>query len=157
MKFSNKTKKIFSIALLLFFININVIYAETSTDLHICEYPGVIRSLKMIGLIIFIAKIAVPLLLMYTSIVDVLKTVLSGKIEDLKKSGFIILKRTIAALVVFFVPSIVNFVFSTMVDIVDSPEYKTCSTCLLDHNNCDIPEEDSIIIEDNVNSEGNKN
>lgn len=59
-----------------------------------------------------------------------------------------ILKRAIAGLLIFFIPTIVNYCFQTLVEVVDASEYQACSTCLLDFNNCEIPEEDQIVIDD---------
>lgn len=148
MNLQKKLKKVISIIFFLFFISINIVYAQTSTDLRLCEYPGVIRTLKLIGLFIFIAKILVPILLIGFSIVDVSKTIISGKADDLKKAAMTILKRAIAGLLIFFIPTIVNYCFQTLVEAVDASEYQACSTCLLDFNNCEIPEEDQIVIDD---------
>jgi hypothetical protein len=79
--------------------------------------------------------------------VSIFKTVTSGKADDLKASFSVIVKNLIAGLVIFFVPTILDFAFDTLIGYDDSG-FTACSNCLLDTGNCNIPTEDPSTYED---------
>jgi hypothetical protein len=61
-----------------------------------------------------IMKFAAPLMVIIFTIVDLLKAVASGKDDDLKKLGSKTLKRFGYAIIVFFLPDIINYVFGIL-------------------------------------------
>lgn len=63
----------------------------------------------IIGLIITVMQILAPVLLVIFGLMDVVKSVAAQKEDDIKKSQQIFIKRTIAAVMVFFVIAIVKF------------------------------------------------
>lgn len=138
---SKRKKYIIYTLFLLLFCGINLVYAETSTKLNFCAYAGVRRTLMIIGIIIIIAKIIIPLIIIITGMITFFKTVLSGKDDDFKNSISILAKKIVAGLIIFFLPTVINYAFEALVGYDDSG-YTACSTCLLDVNNCEIPDED---------------
>jgi hypothetical protein len=124
-----------------------VLAAKTSSQLRFCEYSGVLRTFKILGMCINIIKVVVPLLIIGTAMVSIFKTVTSGKADDLKASFSVIVKKLIAGLVIFFVPTILDFAFDTLIGYDDSG-FTACSNCLLDTGNCNIPTEDPSTYED---------
>ena len=128
-----------------FFILANITNAAgVSSKLHFCEYPGTLRALKIVGIAIIILKIAAPLILTYSGIASLLKVVISGKQEDLTGSAVQLFKKTLAGLVIFIVPSLINYAFDTFVD-ANNDEFTPCITCIFDTSNCEIPTEDPDI------------
>ena len=119
----------------------DLVLAATSSKLRICEYSGVLRTLKIIGMAINIVKIIVPLLVIGTAIMSVFKTVTSGKADDLKGSFMLILKKVIAGLIIFLIPTVLDFTFDSLLEYDDSG-FTACSNCLLDTGNCVIPTTD---------------
>ena len=119
----------------------DLVLAATSSKLRICEYGGVLRTLKIIGMAINIVKIIVPLLVIGTAIMSVFKTVTSGKADDLKGSFILILKKVIAGLIIFLIPTVLDFTFDSLLEYDDSG-FTACSNCLLDTGNCVIPTTD---------------
>ena len=79
-----------------------VMAAKTSSELRFCEYGGVLRTFKILGMCINIIKIVVPLIIIGTAIVSIFKTVTSGKADDLKASFSLIVKKLIAGLIIFY-------------------------------------------------------
>lgn len=118
-----------------------LVLAATSSDLKVCEYAGVLRTLKIVGICINIVKIVVPILIIGTAMVSLFKTVTSGKADDLKGSYVQIIKKIIAGLIIFIIPTLLDFTFDTLLEYDDS-EYIACTNCLFDTGNCVIPDKD---------------
>ncbi len=118
-----------------------VMAAKTSSDLRFCEYGGVLRTFMILGMGLNIVKIVVPLLIIGTAMVSMFKTVTSGKSDDLKASFMVIVKKLIAGLIIFLIPSALDFAFDTLLAYDDSG-FTSCSNCLLDTGNCNIPDTD---------------
>lgn len=139
-----KTKHIILLVLILSVLTIApdlVLAAKTSSELRFCEYGGVLRTFKIIGMCINIVKIVVPLIIVGTAMVSIFKTVTSGKADDLKGSFTLIVKKLIAGLIIFIIPSALDFAFDTLIGYDDSG-FTACSNCLLDTGNCTIPTND---------------
>ena len=125
-----------------------VMAAKTSSELRFCEYGGVLRTFKILGMCINIIKIVVPLIIIGTAMVSIFKTVTSGKADDLKASFSLIVKKLIAGLIIFVLPTALDFAFDTLLEYDDS-EYIACTNCLFDTEDCVIPETDpNTYIED---------
>ena len=138
-----KKRNILLIALTLSVLAIapKLVLAATSSQLRICEYAGVLRALKIFGIVLIIIKIVVPLIIVGTAIVSVFKTVTSGKADDLKASFGLIVKKLIAGLIIFILPTALDFMFDSLLEYDDS-SFTSCSNCLLDTGNCVIPTSD---------------
>ena len=139
-----KTKQKQSIKYILFTIflitlcSISIVYAKeiTSAEIKFCDYKNTRITLRTLGYIITIIKVAVPLLLIGTAMMDFFKVVISGKTEDTSKALSMILKRSIAGIIVFLVPTLMNLIFNNLIEYND-PSTKNCTTCLLDTSKCD--------------------
>ena len=68
--------------------------------------------LKLIGVAITIIKIVIPIILIVFGMLDMGKAVTAGKDDEIKKQAIIFLKRAIAAVLVFFVPTIVGLIMT---------------------------------------------
>lgn len=127
---------------------------NTKTDLqsgqiNICSTTsGTLIVFKIIGYFIFIVKILVPIALIVFATVDFSKVVISGKEDDLKNSLATVTKRAIAGLVVFFIPTIVNYTTSLIGNAVinDYGEkyFDNCNTCLWNVSKCKAKTIDEI-------------
>ena len=138
-----KKKNISLIILVLSVLTIapKLVLAATSSELRFCEYGGVLRTLKILGICLNIIKIVVPLIIIGTAIMSVFKTVTSGKAEDLNASFGLIVKKIIAGLIIFILPTALDFMFDSLLEYDDSA-FTACSNCLLDTGNCVIPTTD---------------
>lgn len=144
----SKNKKILYILFFIaLFLCINVVYAATSSKIKFCDYSGVRRTFKVIGIIINLVKIIVPLILMASAMISVFKTVTTGKPEDFKASILQVVKQGIAGLIIFCLPGLLNFVFNSLVG-YDDTGFTSCTTCLLDTEHCTIPDKDPEIYTD---------
>ena len=66
--------------------------------------------------IILVLQIAVPVLLVIFGMIDLIKAVVAGKEDEIKKAQGIFVKRLIAGVLVFFVVAIVKLVFFLATD-----------------------------------------
>lgn len=140
----SKKQLLFSILFVLFicaFLTLNVVYAATSSKIEFCDYSGVRRTFMILGVIINIVKIVVPLILIITGMIAFSKTIISGKTEDMTASISLLAKKIIAGLIVFLIPSVLDFTFDTLIG-ADGSSFTECTNCLLDTENCTIPESD---------------
>lgn len=122
------------------------VFAEGG-DINICSYAGTLKAFRIIGYVLKIVCIVVPILLIIITIVSVSKTILSGDAGDISKHISTFVKRLIAAVAVFFVPMIFDFIFNSLVS-NDTSSYKTCTVCLFDPGDCEIPEKDPTTIDE---------
>ncbi len=142
-----KTKKIlksvFIILIMVAFLSVNIVFAATKSKINFCDYAGARRTLKIIGMLINIAKIVVPLIIILTQMVSMTKIVVSGKDDDIKESFKILVKKIIAGLIIFFIPGIIDYTIDNLAGFNNADSgFAQCSNCLLDTNHCSIPTTD---------------
>ncbi|MBR1748602.1 MAG: hypothetical protein IJ743_02260 [Bacilli bacterium] len=104
----------------------------------VCTDASLIPTYKFIGNIIMIAKIFIPIIIIAFGMMDLFKSVTSAKPEEIAKSIKALAFRAIAGVLIFFLPAIINLVFSW----VDNwstqyeQETKSCFNCIWDVKNC---------------------
>ena len=86
---------------------------------------------KTIHIIYIIIQIFVPLALIIFGMLDMTKAVMGQKEDEIKKGQQTLIKRVIAAAVVFFVFSVVKLVISF---VSDSSDVTVCLNCFIDDN-----------------------
>lgn len=121
---------------------LDIVYAKTSAKLSICAYPGTLRMFKILGILLIILKIVVPLLIMITAIISFVQPIMSGKADDIKAKGLVLVKKLIAGLAIYIIPTILPTMFETLIPDYDDSDIYACTTCLLDVDNCTIPDSD---------------
>lgn len=96
--------------------------------------------LQLIGWILTIFKIAIPILVIAFGIFDFGKAVTAADDKEIKKSVKSLMWRAIAGVVIFFIPTIVMWIFravSSYKTMEDSVSFKNCETCVLRPWACD--------------------
>src|SRR5574344_870854 len=68
----------------------------------------------LLGLFITIFKIVIPVMLIVLGMFDMGKAVTSGKDDEIKKQLLTFAKRVVAAVLVFFIPTIVGLVMQAI-------------------------------------------
>ena len=139
-----QVKKLILFTLFIMFIGINV-YAETTSNIHFCEYRGTIRMMKIIGMFIIIAKTIIPIVLMYKAIKELAQVVIGNKTDALKEKVSKLAKSTIAALAIFFIPTIVNYTVAMATEDSENADMAKCSNCLFNVTSCTVPDEDPVV------------
>ena len=82
-----------------------------------------------VHIVILIIQIAVPVLLVIFGMMDLLKAIIAGKEDEIKKGQMTFVKRLIAGAIVFFVFGIVKFLISFVAD--DSEGIMNCAGCFI--------------------------
>ena len=88
---------------------------------------------RLVGQVLFIFKIVIPILLIIFGMIDLGKAVVGSKEDDVKKAISHLAFRAVAAVVIFFIPTLVGFIF-TIVDgfnaASEKERYDVCSACI---------------------------
>ena len=84
----------------------------------------------LVGMVVYILKIVIPLVLIILGMLDLGKAVVSSDEKAINKAVSTLIKRFIAAVVVFFVPTIVSALFNALSLIGNETDYNTCVQCV---------------------------
>lgn len=96
--------------------------------IDMCTNPYILRVLYILVIVLRIVCIVVPIIIVATTMMKAFQTVISGKEDSLKEMLPFTLKKIIAGLVIFFLPTILNMCFSLVGD--SSYEINLCETNL---------------------------
>ena len=97
--------------------------------------------IQIVGYVLTIFKIAIPLIIIGLGMFDFGKAVVAEKEDEIKKQTKRLLYRVVAGIVIFFIPSIVLFIFEQLGNYETTKEqysFKTCEECLLKPSQCKI-------------------
>lgn len=110
-KIFNKLKLII-FSFLIFIANMNVSYAETDDGVKLCQ--GILGEdlTALLKDALRLMQIAGPILVIIMTIIDLIKATANGGKDDLSKVGKKTVKRLIYAVLLFLIPTILNWVFS---------------------------------------------
>lgn len=110
-KFFNKIKLII-FSFLIFITNMNISYAETDDGVKLCQ--GILGEdlTALLKDALRLMQIAGPILVIIMTIIDLIKATANGGKDDLSKVGKKTVKRLIYAVLLFLIPTILNWVFS---------------------------------------------
>ena len=111
---------------------------STTTDLDFCKSTASVW--QIVGWVFMIVKIVLPILLIIFGVMDFSKAVMASKDDEIKKAANSLGIRAIAAVAVFFVPTLVGIVMGLIVDFANSgakADYDICKTCILSPSSCD--------------------
>lgn len=92
---------------------------------------------NLVGNILLIVKIVIPILVIIFGMIDIGKSVVNSKPEDISKSFKSFLFRLVAAIAIFFIPTLVSFAIKLANGFNDvENDYKTCATCIESPSKC---------------------
>lgn len=90
----------------------------------------------VLGYVVLIFKIIIPLLLIILGMVDLGKAVISSDDKAISKSVSTLVKRFIAAIIIFFIPTIVSAIFNAVANIdIQDADYNKCVQCVTNVSN----------------------
>ena len=102
---------------------------------YICDTAGFLRIMYLVKVLLNLIRFAVPIILILMVLLDLFKNVINPKEKEGMKK---IVNRILAAVIVFFVPTVVSLVLYLMDYVLDnsSEDYKV-SSCYTNANmNC---------------------
>ncbi|MBD8922843.1 hypothetical protein EGR52_05395 [bacterium] len=119
---------------------------EINKNLSFCT-GNTLRAFQALGYMIFIAKVIIPLLLIIMGSIDLAKAVLNSNEKPNKEVLTKFAKRLGAALIVFLIPSVLDFAIGLVDGAKDAMENEntkvsSCTKCLFDPlgSECKAPE-----------------
>lgn len=133
-------------------------------EFYFCNADSV-RAFKVIGYIITTIKIIAPLCIIVLASIDFFRAIMSNDEKAISVSAKSFLRRLIAGIIIFLIPTIVSAVLDVLSPSIGDTkfnEYITCTKCIFDPSGCDtegLPElnqSDNVEIENNVTN-NNKN
>lgn len=95
---------------------------------------------QFVGWVLFVFKIVIPLLLIIFGMLDLGKAVVSSDDKEIKTAATKLAKRAVAAVIIFFIPNLVAFIFGIVSNFNDEikKDYNVCVSCLVRPNKCDV-------------------
>lgn len=90
--------------------------------------------LQFAGWVLTFFKVAIPVVIIALGMFDFGKAVVASKDDEIKKQTTRLIYRAIAGVVIFFIPSIVLWLFGAVGDYSDADEkagFDTCRSCVL--------------------------
>ena len=106
-------------------------------DLGFCTQTANVWAL--LGWAVMVIKIVIPLILIVLGMVDLGKAVVSSDEKAINKSVGVLLRRFIAAVIIFFIPTIISAIFNALNVMDDETEndYNICVQCVTNVTQCD--------------------
>lgn len=93
---------------------------------------------QIVGYILLIFKIVIPLILIVFGMLDLGKAVVGSKEDDTKKAINSLVRRVIAAVVIFFIPTLISFAIGIVggwnSDSEVKSQYDICRKCITNPN-----------------------
>lgn len=115
-------------------------------DDFICNDIGVKKAMRILGYVIEVCKWIAPLLIIIFGMIDYGKAVVSNDEQALKKATGALVRRFIAGVSIFLVPTLIVAILNITIDTdINGKEGKTtigdtnfgiCTKCLFDPGNC---------------------
>ena len=102
---------------------------------------------QVVGYVFLIAKIVIPIILIILGMVDIGKAVISSDDKAISKAAKTLLIRTIAAVCIFFVPTIIKVLFEFVAGFNEDMknDAENCINCLTSPNgSCDTSYEGEV-------------
>ena len=93
--------------------------------LSVCDNPDVLSVMRIINIVITIIKIVVPILLIVKCMLDYASAIKDNDSDALSKTNKIIVKRVIAAILVFIIPTFITLIANITENKVS---YSSCLT-----------------------------
>ncbi|MCR4581290.1 MAG: hypothetical protein K5666_02130 [Bacilli bacterium] len=102
---------------------------------YFCTEKNTVKALKALGNILFIAKLAIPIVIIIRGILDFFRATIAGDQATLKKKAVSLMWRGICGVFIFFIPSVTSAFFSGLSYYqVVSDDVNACQNCLLHPN-----------------------
>lgn len=104
-------------------------------EIHFCEESGVQTTFQIVGYLLFAAKIVVPLLLIILGSIDFAKATISSDDKAPKEALMSFIRRVLIAVIIFFIPTILNFLLSLVYGATEAfsdDSFESCTDCLFD-------------------------
>jgi len=94
---------------------------------------------QFIGQIVTILKIVIPVILIVLGVISFGKAVIAADDKEIKTATNLFIKKFIAAVVIFFIPTIVSALFNMIGSFSDvQADYQVCVKCITSPKKCPV-------------------
>lgn len=108
----------------------DLVYLSTTASQICAANSELVQILGVVKTALTIIQIIIPIALIIFGSIDLMKAVMAGKDDEIKKGQNTFMKRAIAAVIVFFIPLIVSLVMGLIqVDTTSTGERVTYKDC----------------------------
>ena len=107
---------------------------------------------QIVGYAFLILKIVIPLILIILGIIDLGKAVISSDDKAIKKSTVTLIKRVIAGIAIFFIPTIIQVLYTYIAGYTSdmNDDFMICIDCITSPNkDCDTSYKGGVFPTDN--------
>lgn len=111
---------------------------DPDSPIQFCAKTAIIW--QIVGWVLLIFKIVIPIILIIFGVLDMFKSVIASKDDEIKKSAKSLAMRALSAVIIFFIPTLVSLIMGLIVNFRDSgakADFEVCQKCILDPNDCD--------------------
>lgn len=97
---------------------------------------GTANVWQIVGYVLLVLKIVIPILLIIFGMIDLGKAVIASKEDEIKKATGSLVRRAIAAVIIFLLPTIVTFLIGLIGGFSEnaSDDYEVCKSCIVSPN-----------------------
>ena len=103
--------------------------------------------LKFVGIVLWIFKIAIPVIIVVMGMIDLGRAVTASKDDEIKKAMKNLMIRLISGVLIFFIPTIIMFVFRIVTEfnsIEEQTGFNVCEACILKPTSDECTDNDTI-------------
>lgn len=100
-----------------------------------CDEEKVRQVFHFFGSLLFAAKVVVPILLILFGVIDYFKAVIASNDDELAKSTKSLITRVIAGVIIFLLPTVINFAFG-LVKTSKVSDMENCRRCFFNPGRC---------------------
>lgn len=91
-----------------------------------CTDAEVVSIMTLIGIVVWGIKVFVPIILIIVGMIDMAKAVTEKSDDKIKAAQASLIKKSIAAVIVFLIPTIVGLIMG----VIGANNYKNCMICV---------------------------
>ena len=114
--------------------------SSSGAGINICQNAGVMKAAQIVGWLLFIIRIVAPLILIAMGIIELAKAVIANDEKAISAAITSLIKRALAAIIIFFIPTIVSLIFTVVGNAKEAKtEFKCLTTCMNKPGSCSIP------------------
>lgn len=95
--------------------------------------------LQFVGWILTFFKIGIPLIIIVYGMIDFGKAVVASEDDEIKNQTRRVLYRALAGVVIFFIPTLIMWIFGAITEYgnsFDEANFEQCKTCVLSPWDC---------------------
>lgn len=99
---------------------------------------SILKTFKIFGYLLTLVKVLIPLMLIIFGSIDFSKASLAGDEKEIQAAVRMLIIRSSAGVIIFFVPTLINFAVSLIWSWTDvKTEFENCHNCLFEPSECD--------------------